>query len=198
MLYNHTVRSEFGEAGTSSVFVYTIVEPPAARTVHKVIRDINDARIAGKPIQGHFGVLSHPTLLSFALLSGTLHLRHLALGVELLAEALHLLRQGRVRTHRTRRIAAIQNLTSKDVVEVCDERLPAVGGLAVDEVLIDPDAFLVDVRLYLLAEADAGVAANLLGNALVEAGDGLLVVPVLGRRVPEDDLPAVFGGKTHE
>jgi len=48
----------------------------------------------------------------------------------------------------------------------------------------------LDVRLDHLAEADSGVAADLLHGALVQRRDGGLVVPVQRRRIGEDAVAA--------
>lgn len=121
--------------------------------------------------------------------------RHQALSVELGAEPLHLLGQAGVAPIRPGARDARNHLALEALVELLDERLPALGGLAVGEVCEDPASLLWHVGADDLAEADAGVASDLLNCALVERGDGLLVVPVAGRWIREDTLPACLVGE---
>lgn len=96
---------------------------------------------------------------------------------------------------RTNIIDTSQGLSRELGIEGLDESLPARWRLAVLEVVQDPLTLLIDVSLDDFAESDGGVAADLLDGALVEGGDGLLVVPVLGWGVEEDALGAVLVGE---
>lgn len=120
-----------------------------------------------------------------------------ALGIHA-PKSLHLLRKTRVATLRPRNPRLIQHLTLELPIECDDKFLPAVPGLARDEVLEDPLALLLDVGGDDLAEADVRVAADLLDGALVQRGDGDLIGPVERGRVGEDARARVCVGQADE
>ena len=118
--------------------------------------------------------------------------------VESLPKPLDLLRQTRVGPSRTRGITTLDDLALKLLVERLDKHLPAITRLATDQVIANPHALWVKVRLYLVTETNIGVATNLLRDALVQHSDSLLIVPVLWGWVLENDLAVVLGSKLHQ
>lgn len=103
---------------------------------------------------------------------------------------LHLLRQTTMAPLRPHPLNPRDTLPLELPIKPLHEFPPPFFRLPLLKMRQDPLPLGLNVRLDHLAEADSGVAADLLHGALVQRCDGGLIVPVQWRRVGEDAVTA--------
>lgn len=117
--------------------------------------------------------------------------RHDALRIHF-PKALYLLRQTRVTPLRSDHIHTVQLLSLELLIKLIHKSFPALAWFTIRQVRQYPFPFLLDIRFDHFAKADGSVTPDLLHGALVEGGNGFLVIPIAGWGVQENALAVRF------